>query len=215
MINRPSGIIHTGNKSYLLNFQKFTAPIRYIESFNEIEAMSKLFPIVLKPLEEYGGKGIIKVNGEDVEMEGEHFLLSAFKAVYEANKKPYLGMKFLRNVRHGDKRIVVAGGEVLSASLRLPAEGGWLCNIAQGGRSVESEADEREREIIQHITPILQNEGIFYYGLDTLENDEGVRVISELNTLSIGGIVTPAHEQGATVANRFASLMIKFMKVHL
>ncbi|MCB9293917.1 MAG: hypothetical protein H6559_12470 [Lewinellaceae bacterium] len=40
-------------------------------------------------------------------------------------------MKFLRNVRQGDKRIIVVNGEVLGAVLRLPPRGSWLCNAAQ------------------------------------------------------------------------------------
>lgn len=215
MINRPSGIIKTGSKAYLLNFSSFTAPIQLVESFSEIEKISKRFPIVLKPLEEYGGKGIIKVSSDGAEVDGVQYSISAFKKIYEAAKKPYLAMQFLKNVKNGDKRIVVAGGQVLSASLRLPADGNWLCNIAQGGSSEDSKADERELEIISNIDPILQKEGIFYYGLDTLENDEGLRVISEVNTLSIGGIVTPAHEDGEQVAKHFASLMINYMKNHL
>lgn len=212
IINRPSGIIKTGNKSYLLNLQKFTAPIQLVNSFEEIKDFLSLFPVVLKPLEEYGGKGIIRIKGDEAEIDGRHYTLSEFKQMYEVFRKPYLAMKYLKNVKNGDKRIVVAGGEVLSASLRLPAEGGWLCNIAQGGKSVDSEPDVRELDIIAHIDPILRKEGIFYYGLDTLENDKGQRVISELNTLSIGGIVTPAHDRGEEVAKRFVFILVNYMK---
>lgn len=211
IINKPSGIIKTGNKSYLLNFPEFTAPIQLLTTIEEIEIMANRFSIVLKPLEEYGGKGIIRINGNEVETEGVLYTFDQFRKIYSSDQKPYLGMQFLRNVKNGDKRIVVAGGEVLSASLRLPAEDSWLCNIAQGGSSVDSTPDDAELEIIAHVDPVLRREGIFYYGLDTLENDEGLRVISELNTLSIGGIITPAHAQGENVAGHFVRLMVQYM----
>ena len=76
----------------------------------------------------------------------------------------------------------------MGASLRLPAKESWLCNVAMGGTSNFSEADEDELEIVRRVNPILSKMGIVMYGLDTLVDDDGKRVLSEINTTSIGGL---------------------------
>ena len=97
-------------------------------------------------------------------------------------------MKYLKNVKQGDKRIVVVNGEILGASLRLPAENSWLCNVAMGGSSNVAQVEKEEEEIIQLINPTLSDKGIVMYGVDTLVSDDGKRVLSEINTTSIGGL---------------------------
>ena len=213
IINRPAGIVKTGNKKYLLTFPEFTPPIKICHSIADIVSFKSEFPIVLKPFEEYGGKGIIKIDKEVVWLGNfGQISFSDFAKQYAQKPVEYLGMKFLKNVSNGDKRIVVANGKVLASSLRIPGKGMWLCNIAQGGSSKNAAPDEREMEIIRHISPVLKKEGIFNYGLDTLEDDNGVRVVSEINTLSVGGI-TPAEENsGLPITKFFAEEFVNYIK---
>jgi glutathione synthase len=64
---------------------------------------------------------------------------------------------------------------------------------------------------VKHITPLLTQEGIFMYGLDTLEDDNGLRVISEINTLSVGGISPAAKLSGRNLGQTYADLFINFV----
>ena len=96
-------------------------------------------------------------------------------------------MKYLKNVSKGDKRILVVGGQIMASSLRIPAVGSWLCNVSQGGKSVKSEVTMEEEDIVNTISPSLIAEGILIFGVDTLEDDDGKRILSEVNTLSVGG----------------------------
>jgi glutathione synthase len=213
IINRPSGIMKTGSKEYLLNFQKYTAPIKICKTIDDIASFKNQFPIVLKPFEEYGGKGIIRIDGDVVWLGNDvQVSFSDFAKEYSSAPVEYLGMKFLKNVTNGDKRIVVANGKILATALRVPGEGMWLCNIAQGGSALVTTPDERELEIINNITPILKKEGIFLYGLDTLEEDDGTRVISEVNTLSVGGITPTELQTGLPVTKVFAEEFVKYVK---
>ncbi|MEZ4684962.1 MAG: hypothetical protein R3B47_02520 [Bacteroidia bacterium] len=158
----------------------------------------------------YGGRGIIRIDGAEITREGQEFNWDSFRDWYQsAEEPPLLAMQYLKNIDRGDKRLVVAGGEILATSLRKPAKGGWLANVAQGGSSRMARPDAREREIIEYLTPILKAEGIFYYGLDTLVNDHGKRIISEINTLSIGGIVPAEKHSGRPLTDRFAELFVK------
>lgn len=189
IVNSPSGIVKTSNKAYLLNFKKWCPDIQLCDSKEDIMSIYQQFPIVLKPLREYGGKGIIRIEDDQVHADGLIISLDEWLEVYSRSPRPYLAMRFLKNVSKGDKRIVVANGRIIGCSLRIPAEGGWLCNVAQGGHSVETQIEPKELKIVEEISPILIQNGIFLYGLDTLTDDDGSRVISEINTLSVGGIV--------------------------
>lgn len=217
IINRPSGILKTGSKEYLLNFQQFTPRIKLCVSLDEINQVANTFEVVLKPIDGYGGNGIIRVNkmedkvwfGED-QADFKEFLIQ-----YERNPQTYLAMEFLPGVTEGDKRIIVVNGKILSASLRIPKKGSWICNVSQGGLAVDAEANEREIEMIRFINPILQKEGIFYYGLDTLQNIYGERMISELNTASIGGITPAENRTGKKLSDEFVSLFIDHCKSKL
>lgn len=188
-VNKPRGIIKTSSKRYLLNFPE-QCPYMYLcNSAEDVLQFSQKFPIVLKPLKEYGGKGIVKIDGNQVDVGNKRVdLVSYLKSIEkELNSEGYLAMKYLKNVKNGDKRILVVGGEIIASSLRLPAEGSWLCNIAQGGKSIEAKITVEEEKLIETITPSLLDEGILIYGADTIEDDDGKRILSEVNTLSIGG----------------------------
>lgn len=210
IINKPSGIINTSSKAFLLNFPSSCPPMQLVSSVEEIMDFAENFPIVLKPLREYGGKGILKINGEKIDDGSTEYdttqYLTSLKPVIE--KEGFLAMKFLKNVGEGDKRILVVGGEVLASSLRLPAENSWLCNVAQGGRSVPTEVTEEELQIVSMVAPRLQQEGVLIYGIDTLVNDDGKRVMSELNTLSVGGFPQSQKQSGRPVINKTLEIIL-------
>lgn len=200
IINNPAGIIHTSTKKFLLKVSEWCPPILWCSLFEEAKAFSERFEIVLKPLQEYGGKGIIRW-GEKIHIKGTSYNQEQGQNLIKNTwpKDGYLAMKFLKNVTEGDKRILVVGGQIMAASLRLPQKENWLCNVAQGGRSIASEITPEERKIIEHIDPILQQQGILIYGVDTLCNDDGQRIISEINTLSVGGFPQAQKQQNRPI----------------
>jgi glutathione synthase len=207
IINDPAGIYETGTKEFLLRFPDLCPPMQVCRSVESIIEFKSRFPVVLKPLREYGGKGIVRIDGDQV-WEGhnkttlDHFLKKISRRDIE-----YLGVKFLKNVSQGDKRIIVVSGEIMGASLRLPAQDSWICNVAMGGRSSFIEVDEEEKHIIDRIHPVLSDLGIVMYGVDTLVGDDGKRVLSEINTTSIGGLPQTAQQAGKPLVERAVDLI--------
>jgi len=188
IINNPKSIFETGSKAFLINFPSICPPMKICRSIHDIENFRKEFPIVLKPFNEYGGRGIVRIEADLVSSnEGDDSFLK-FAQAYQENPIDYLAVKFLKNVRQGDKRIIVVNGQILGASLRLPKENSWLCNVAMGGNSNMAEVEPEEEKIVNTIDPILSKKGIVMYGVDTLVGDDGKRVLSEINTTSIGGL---------------------------
>ena len=210
--NRPSGIERTGTKAFLLHFPELCPPMQLVHSLEEIDRVRKLYPVVLKPLEEYGGRGLVRIDGNRVWEGTTEMRLDAFYQKYRDTEIEYLATRYLKNVSQGDKRIIMAGDRVLAATLRLPAEGSWLCNIAQGGRAVITPPTDFELHIAATIAPVLAEHGIVLYGFDTLMDDDGRRILSEINTLSIGGIAPYVAETGDRIDRVAAEALIRALQ---
>lgn len=217
IVNRPSGIDVTSSKQYLLNFPEVCPPMQLCETIEDILQLKERFPVVLKPLRNYGGKGIVRIDGEKVFYGDLITNLNDFLPTLKENLAAdgaYLGMKFLKNVSQGDKRVILVNGQILGASLRLPPKDSWMCNVAQGGSSVGAEADEAEQLIAKTITPHLLKHGIVVCGFDTLVGDDGKRVLSEINTLSVGGLPQAAQQSGRPVVKQAVNLIFDYIKEH-
>ncbi|WP_116106895.1 RimK family alpha-L-glutamate ligase [Lewinella sp. IMCC34191] len=174
IVNDPAGIETTSTKAFLTNFPALTPPSAVVRTEEEARKMAGDFPVVLKPLRAYGGQGILRMDHPG----------DSLSVPFEG---PYLAMKFLKNVSQGDKRILVVNGKILAASLRIPPPGEWLCNVARGGTSIGADVSPEEEEMVANLAPELLSRGICFAGIDTLVDDNGKRVLSEINTLSIGG----------------------------
>lgn len=207
VINNPRSIEETGSKEFLVNFPSVCPPMKICRSLSDIINFKSEFPIVLKPFNEYGGKGIVKIDGDKVNAGNEQLSFDTFAAGYAESSIDYLAVKFLKNVKKGDKRIVVVKGEIMGASLRLPAENSWLCNVSMGGTSNDAEVEPEEEAIVRLINPTLMHKGIVMYGVDTLVNDEGRRVLSEINTTSIGGLPQIAAMKKQPLVDRAVDLI--------
>jgi glutathione synthase len=206
IINRPSGILETGSKAYLLQYPELCPPMRLCEDMDQVENYARLFPIVLKPMNGYGGQGIIRVDGEKVWIGHQEISFSAFARQFQGKNQPFLAMKYLKHVSRGDKRVVVCRGAIIGASLRKPAKGNWLCNGAQGGASGRTIITKEERRIAEHLGADLLKKGIFMFGFDTLTDDDGKRVLSEINTQSIGGLKQISEQRGAHILEKVTQL---------
>jgi len=207
IINDPVGIYETGTKAFLTNFTDCCPPLAICSTIKDIEQFKEKYPIVLKPFRDYGGKGIVRIDGNMVWDGKEKKTFAQFVQQLKGKPINYLGVKFLKNVGQGDKRIVVVDGQIMGASLRLPAQGSWICNVSQGGSSNKTEVSEEEIEIIKKINPVLSKMGIVMYGVDTLVGDNGKRVLSEINTTSIGGLPQIARMEGKPLVKQATDLL--------
>lgn len=211
IFNHPDGILETSSKAFLLNFQKYTPPVQLCNHVDEIKSFAKRFPIVLKPLYNYGGKGVVKVFDNQADTGDEILPFDVFAGRLGQEMFPLLAMKFMEHVRQGDKRILVVKSEVQGASLRLPAEGSWICNVARGGSAVPAEPTKREIKMAHAVAEPLLERGILIFGFDTLEDGDGMRYLSEVNTMSIGGIRQMEDQTGRPVLARVVELIWQYL----
>jgi len=96
---------------------------------------------------------------------------------------PVMMQQFLPEVINGDKRILLVNGEPLGAINRRPKKGDFRSNLALGGKAEITKLTPREIEICDHIKPALQDEGLFFVGIDVIGG-----MLSEINVTSPTGI---------------------------
>lgn len=211
IINSPNSIYKTGSKEFLMNFPELCPPMKVCRSVEDIVKFKNRFPIVLKPFREYGGIGIVRIDGNKVWEGKNEMIFDDFIKKIKDTKIEYVGVKFLKNVSQGDKRIIVVDGKIMGASLRLPPKDSWICNVAMGGSSNYTEVDKDEVKIVKRINPVLSKLGAVTYGLDTLVSDDGRRVLSELNTTSIGGLPQIAKLMGKPLVTEAVDLICNYI----
>ena len=216
IINQPQGIIQTGSKSFLMEFPEVCPPMKLCYSVADVEEMRAQFAIVLKPFNSSGGRGLVRIDGDEVETNGQTMTWNEFlPELGEIIEEGYLAMKFMENVGQGDKRVIVVNGKIIAAALRVPREGHWLCNVSQGAKSELAEPDEAELEIAERITPELMRRGVVYFGFDTLMGDDGKRILSEINTSCINGIYPAEVVSGKPIVKRTAKGFWTYILKHI
>lgn len=216
IINQPQGIIGTGSKAFLMEFPEVCPPMKLCYSVADVEEMRARFAIVLKPFNSSGGKGLVRIDGDEVETNGQIIRWEEFLAELETViGEGYLAMKFMENVSEGDKRVIVVNGKIVAAALRVPKEGQWLCNVSQGAKSVFAEPDAAEIEIAERITPELMRRGVVYFGFDTLMGDDGKRILSEINTSCINGIYPAEVASGKPIVKKTAKGFWNYILEHI
>lgn len=191
-INDPEGVLKTGSKEYLINFKNLTPQTTLCTTLDEVFSISNQKEVVIKPLNSYSGIGIMRIFKDSYFIENQQTNIKTITTHIQKllNKdKKVLVMDYLKSVTKGDNRIIIVNGEIIGSVLRLPSSSSWICNTSQGSKTVISEVSKKEQDIINIINPKLKKEGIIIYGIDTLCDDTGERLLSEINTNNVGGFI--------------------------
>ncbi|MBL6967012.1 MAG: glutathione synthase [Proteobacteria bacterium] len=186
MINGASGQILANSKLYILNFPDIIPethvsrdPVRLRKIINDFGGA-----MVVKPLQRYGGEGVIKVSVKD--QENLNSLINYYVKAYRSypDREPIMVQEYLDVVqRGGDVRILLLNGEILGAMRRKPLKGEFRTNIHAGAKAYKHDVTDQEREICRTIEADLVKNGLFFVGLDVI----GDKMV-EINCLSPGGI---------------------------
>jgi glutathione synthase len=175
VINRPRGVRNIPEKLSTLRFADLIPPTFVGRNPDRIRAFANQFEhVVLKSAFLAGGEGVIKASARDADFDD-----ITEELLTEVGKEPLIVQEFLPAVREGDKRVFVLGGEAIGAVRRLPQGGDFRANLHAGGRAVGTELDERDREIVARVAPLLAEEQILFAGLDVIDGR-----LTEINVTS-------------------------------
>mgnify|MGYP001809735444 CR=1 FL=1 len=93
--------------------------------------------------------------------------------------------RYIPDIVKGDKRILIINGTPLPYALaRIPKTGETRGNLAAGGKGVAQVLTTRDREIAEHVGPVLKQHGLFLVGLDVIGD-----YLTEVNVTSPTGMV--------------------------
>ena len=186
MINSTTGQIKANSKLYILNFPEIIPETHVSRDPARLRKIINNFggAMVVKPLQRYGGEGVIKVSLKD--QENLNSLINYYVRAYRSypEREPIMVQEYLDEVRiNGDVRILLLNGEIVGAMRRKPGKGDFRTNIHAGAKAYKHEITDKDRYICSAIRDNLRNEGLFFVGVDVI----GDKMV-EINCLSPGGI---------------------------
>ena len=110
-------------------------------------------------------------------------------------REPWVIQRFLPEVKHGDKRIILVNGEFAGAVNRVPAPDDLRSNMVRGGTPKETGLTPREREICARLAKPLRERGLIFVGIDVIDG-----FLTEINVTSPTGIRAIKNLGGPDVA---------------
>ena len=182
-------------KLAILTFSRFTAPTLVTTRSADVrEFLQEHRDIIVKPLDGMGGMGIFRLTQTDPNIG------SILETLMRLDTRTIMAQRYIPEIVHGDKRILVIGGEVVPFVLaRIPQNGETRGNLAAGGRGVAQELSATDREIAETLAPELKRRGILLAGLDVIGSN-----LTEVNVTSPTGFQEIMKQKGFDVAAMFA-----------
>jgi len=178
VLNDPMHVRNAPEKLFVTHFKDVMPPTLIASDKPSIEAFrAEHGDIVLKPLFGNGGADVFHVQPGD---ENFNALLELFTRLY---REPIIVQRYLPEVRHGDKRIVLVDGRPLGAVARIPKAGEARANLHVGAQAVKAALSERDKEICAAIGPTLKERGLVFVGIDVIGG-----YLTEINVTSPTGI---------------------------
>ena len=164
IFNRPRAIRDHNEKMAITRFAQFTAPSLVTRKESLVrDFLAEHGDIILKPLDGMGGTSVFRVHAQD------HNVNVIIETVTHYGRRTIMAQRYIPEIRDGDKRVLLIGGEPVPYCLaRIPKPGETRGNLAAGGTGVARELTARDREIAETLGPALAGEGLLLVGLDVI-----------------------------------------------
>jgi glutathione synthase len=178
VLNDPASVRNAPEKLFVTHFPELMPPTLITsdrQAILDFRACHK--DIIVKPLFGNGGAGVFHITPED---ENLGALLETFTLLY---REPVIVQRYLPEIRHGDKRIILIEGEAVGAVSRVPQQGEARANFHAGGAAKATQLTKREQDICAAIGPTLREQGLVFVGIDVIGD-----YMTEINVTSPTGI---------------------------
>jgi glutathione synthase len=199
VVNDPASVRNAPEKLFVMNFPQLMPPTLISRDLDEINAFRDQHgAVVMKPLHGHGGAAVFRVLPQDMNFGS---LFDMFSVTF---REPWVIQRFLPEVKHGDKRIILVDGEFAGAVNRVPAPDDLRSNMVRGGAAQATELSAREREICATLGPALRERGLLFVGIDVIDGN-----LTEINVTSPTGIRAIARLGGPDIAARIWDVIEK------
>ena len=193
VVNDPAWVRNSPEKIFVTEFPDLMPETLITKDPQEVAAFRRAHgDIIVKPLYGNGGAGIFHLH------EADRNLASLLEMFGQMFREPFIVQRYLKEVRAGDKRIILIDGEPVGAINRVPADHDSRSNLHVGGRAEKTDLTDREREICARIGPSLRQRGFVLVGIDVIGN-----WMTEINVTSPTGLREVARFGGADIPSLF------------
>jgi len=190
VVNNPASVRNAPEKIFVMDFADLMPPTLISRDLAEINSFrAEHGAVVMKPLHGHGGAAVFRVLPQDMNFGS---LYDMFAVTF---REPWVIQRFLPEVKHGDKRIILVDGEFAGAVNRVPAADDLRSNMVRGGAAAATDLSAREREICARLGPHLRERGLLFVGIDVIDGH-----LTEINVTSPTGIRAIARLGGPAVA---------------
>ena len=190
VVNNPASVRNAPEKIFVMEFADLMPPTLISRDKDEINAFrAEHGDVVMKPLYGHGGAAVFRITPNDMNFGS---LYDMFSVTF---REPWVIQRFLPEVKHGDKRIILVDGEFAGAVNRVPAADDLRSNMVRGGAAAATDLSPREREICARLGPALRERGLLFVGIDVIDGH-----LTEINVTSPTGIRAIARLGGPDVA---------------
>ena len=175
VMNNPAALREVNEKLFIYRFPEFIAPTLVSSNQDQLYAfIDEQCDVILKPLDGMGGKSVFRVTNSDANAG------VIIETLTNRGQKFAMAQRFIPEITHGDKRILLIDGEPVPYALaRIPRPGEHRGNLAAGGKGKGVELTDRDREICSGIAPILRDLGLMFTGIDVIGD-----YLTEINVTS-------------------------------
>ena len=209
VLNKPNSIRDCPEKLFVMDFFNLMPPTLISRhKSNIIKFVKKFKKVVIKPIYGNGGSNVFYLNEKDPNL---NIIIDSLISETEH----IIVQKFIKNVKKGDKRILLINGLPVGAVNRIPVNNEIRANLHIGGRAKKTNLTKREKFICNQIKSKLREKGLFFTGIDVIDgylteinvtSPTCIREIDSLNKVNISYIYwEKALELRNHRANIFAS----------
>ena len=206
ILNKPNSIRDCPEKLFVMDFFDLMPPTLISKhKSNIIEFVKKFKKAVIKPIYGNGGTNIFYLNEKDPN-------LNTIIDSLISETEHVIVQKFIKNVKKGDKRILLINGSPVGAVNRVPVNNEIRANLHIGGQAKKTNLTKREKFIFNQIKSKLREKGLFFTGIDVIDgylteiNVTSPTCIREIDTLNKVNISYIYWEEALQLRNHRANL---------
>ncbi len=188
IINSVRGLREANNKLYTAAFEdpnNEIIPVTHVSKNKnyliKIIEESNSDKMILKPLDGFGGSGVILI--EKSAMGNINSLLDFYIHKKDGTSDYVILQEYIEGADKGDVRILMLNGVPIGAMRRIPGEKDHRSNVSAGGSVAKHKLTQDEKILCKKIGPRLVKDGLYFVGLDVI----GGKLV-EVNVMSPGGI---------------------------
>ena len=206
VLNKPNSIRDCPEKLFVMDFFNLMPPTLISrQKSNIIKFVKKFKKVVIKPIYGNGGSNVFYLNEKDPNL---NIIIESLISETEH----VIVQKFIKNVKKGDKRILLINGSPVGAVNRVPVNNEIRANLHIGGQAKKTNLTNREKFICNQIKSKLREKGLFFTGIDVIDgylteiNVTSPTCIREIDTLNKVNISYIYWEEALQLRNHRANL---------